>query len=112
MRARRLFLVGLGLTIIATHGPVTLSAQVPLGPVGRTGQTLTPAYEGWYPNHDGTLSVSFRYFNRNYDEEMDIPIGPDNVVEPGTGYAHLVQASGAGRCRVQRRFGPGSGRGW
>ncbi len=83
MRARRLFLVGLGLTIIATHGPVTLSAQVPLGPVGRTGQTLTPVYEGWYRNPDGTLSVSFGYFNRNYDEELDIPIGPDNFVEPG-----------------------------
>ncbi len=83
MRAQRLFIVGVGLTIIATHDPVTLSAQVPLGPVGRTGQTLTPVYEGWYRNPDGALSVSFGYFNRNYDEEMDIQIGSDNFVEPG-----------------------------
>ncbi|MEE8134283.1 MAG: hypothetical protein V3T56_04470 [Gemmatimonadales bacterium] len=83
MRAQRLFIVGVGLTIIATHDPVTLSAQVALGPVGRTGQTLTPVYEGWYRNPDGALSVSFGYFNRNYDEEMDIQIGPDNFVEPG-----------------------------
>lgn len=83
MRAQRLFVVGVGLTIIAAHDAATLSAQVPLGTVSRTGQTVTPAYEGWYSNPDSTLSVSFGYFNRNYDEGIDIPIGPDNLVEPG-----------------------------
>jgi len=25
----------------------------------------------------------FGYMNRNYEEEMDLPVGPDNVIEPG-----------------------------
>lgn len=46
------------------------------------GDTLTPAYEGWYPNPDGTISVSFGYYNRNADEVIRLPIGPDNRLEP------------------------------
>ena len=35
------------------------------------------------PNADGTLSMYFGYMNRNYEEELDIPIGPDNRVDLG-----------------------------
>jgi hypothetical protein len=35
------------------------------------------------PNPDGTISMYFGYLNRNYKEELDIPIGPDNNVDPG-----------------------------
>ena len=48
-----------------------------------SGQSVTPAFEGWYQNADGTFSLSFGYFNRNYDEHLDLPIGPDNRFEPG-----------------------------
>ncbi len=48
-----------------------------------TGQSVTPAYEGWYPNPDGTFSLSFGYFNRNYTEKLDIPIGMNNRFDPG-----------------------------
>ena len=44
---------------------------------------MSPSYEGWYPNADGTFSLSFGYFNRNYEERLDIPVGPDNRIEPG-----------------------------
>jgi hypothetical protein len=44
------------------------------------GQDVTPAFEGWMPNADGTFSMYFGYMNRNYDEQLDIPIGPDNNV--------------------------------
>ena len=27
--------------------------------------------------------LSFGYFNRNYEQELDIPTGPDNKIEPG-----------------------------
>ena len=47
------------------------------------GRTVTPAFEGWYPNKDGTYSISFGYYNRNSEEIVDIPIGPDNFVAPG-----------------------------
>lgn len=48
-----------------------------------TGQSVNPVFEGWYPNDDGTLTLSFGYFNRNYETALDLPIGPDNRFEPG-----------------------------
>ena len=57
--------------------------QLPLAPVKSSGQTVTPAFEGWYKNPDGSFSISFGYYNRNSEEALDIPIGPDNFIEPG-----------------------------
>ena len=47
------------------------------------GQDVTPAFEGWMANPDGTFTLYFGYMNRNYEEELDIPVSPDNNVEPG-----------------------------
>ena len=47
------------------------------------GQSVTPSFEGWYANPDGTFSLVFGYFNRNYEEILDVPIGPSNRIEPG-----------------------------
>ena len=55
-----------------------------LAPIRPSGQTVTPVYEGWYRNPDGTYSLSFGYFNRNSQETLDIPVGPDNTVSPGS----------------------------
>jgi hypothetical protein len=44
---------------------------------------VTPAYEGWYKNADGTFTLSFGYLNRNASEVVEIPIGPQNFVSPG-----------------------------
>ena len=54
------------------------SAQAPL-----RGQSVTPAYEGFWPREDGTIDLWFGYYNRNWEEELDLPIGPDNHMEPG-----------------------------
>jgi hypothetical protein len=54
-----------------------------LAPARPSGQTVTPAYEGWYRNPDGTFSLSFGYYNRNLRETLDIPVGDDNRVTPG-----------------------------
>lgn len=48
-----------------------------------SGQSVSPVYEGWYSNPDGTFTLSFGYFNRNYEERLDIPVGADNRMEPG-----------------------------
>jgi hypothetical protein len=61
----------------------SVGAQTPLGPLKGSGQGVTPAYEGWYRNPDGTFSISFGYYNRNTAEALDIPIGSDNFIEPG-----------------------------
>lgn len=47
------------------------------------GQSVSPSFEGWYRNPDGTRSLVFGYFNRNYDERLDVPVGPGNRFEPG-----------------------------
>lgn len=47
------------------------------------GQNIVAAFEGWERGADGTLSMVFSYFNRNYEEILDVPIGPANNIEPG-----------------------------
>ena len=49
-----------------------------------SGQDIVPVYEGWIHNPDGSFDMVFGYFNRNYKEELAIPAGPDNIVEPGS----------------------------
>ncbi len=48
-----------------------------------SGQDVQPYFEGWIHNPDGTFDLVFGYFNRNWQEELAIPAGPDNSVEPG-----------------------------
>ena len=48
-----------------------------------TGQEVVPAYEGWEQNHDGSFNLVFGTMNRNWEEELYIPIGPSNNIEPG-----------------------------
>jgi hypothetical protein len=48
-----------------------------------SGQNVSPAYEGWEQNADGSFNFLFGYMNRNWEEEIDVPIGSDNGIEPG-----------------------------
>ncbi len=48
-----------------------------------SGQTVSPGYEGWEENPDGSFNFLFGYMNRNWQEEIDVPVGPDNNIEPG-----------------------------
>ena len=57
--------------------------RLPLEPFHDTGQSVTPSFEGWFRNPDGTFSILFGYFNRNQKEEVDLPVGPSNRIEPG-----------------------------
>jgi len=57
--------------------------QLPFEPVHESGQSITGAFEGWFPNPDGSFSILVGYYNRNQKEELDIPIGRDNRIEPG-----------------------------
>src|SRR5213594_2385363 len=47
------------------------------------GQVVTPTYEGWWPNEDGSFTMFFGYMNTNWQQEFDVPIGADNAIEPG-----------------------------
>ena len=79
MRTTRALLL---LAISAAVG-VTLRAQLPLEPLRESGQSVTPAYEGWYRNDDGSITLLVGYFNRNLKQEVDIPVGPANHIDPG-----------------------------
>ena len=59
--------------------PVGSSAQLTYS----RGQSVSPAFEGWWQNDDGTYTLFFGYMNDNWDEEIDVPVGPENNIVPG-----------------------------
>jgi hypothetical protein len=61
------------------QGPPTEITQVRFN----SGQSVVPYFEGWIRNADGTCDLVFGYFNRNWKQELAIPSGADNTVEPG-----------------------------
>ena len=85
MRLRVGLLMALVLTVAVA---VSASSQQTIQPAPiphDTGQGVTPSFEGWYRNADGTFTLSFGYFNRNYREALDIPVGPNNRFDPAPG---------------------------
>jgi hypothetical protein len=70
--------VAAALALMALPSALELSAQIRYA----TGQNVVPVFEGWERNSDGSFSFVFGYMNRNYEEELDVPVGPDNAIEP------------------------------
>src|SRR6185369_11474742 len=52
------------------------SQQLPFEPPHDSGQSITGAFEGWFPNSDGSFSILLGYYNRNLKQEVDIPAAP------------------------------------
>lgn len=71
-------LVLTGLTVTSGQSPSFSQQTFPRG------QNVAPAFEGWEEHPDGSFSMVFGYFNRNWEEQPDIPIGPANMIEPGS----------------------------
>jgi hypothetical protein len=55
---------------------------LPLGPNRNAGEAVTAAFEGWFYRPDGSVSLLVGYFNRNLKQILDIPVGPNNRIEP------------------------------
>lgn len=72
-------------SIVAATALVALSATYgkPDAQSYSHGQNVSPAFEGWEQNPDGSFNLLFGYMNRNWDEEIHVPIGPENNIEPG-----------------------------
>ncbi len=51
--------------------------------VRERGVGVTGAFEGWYFDKDGSVNILVGYFNRNTKQDLDIPVGPNNRIEPG-----------------------------
>ena len=66
-------------------GGILVSAQTTQIPEPRrgSGASVTGAFEGWFYNPDGSRSFLVGYYNRNSQQTLDIPIGPNNRIEPG-----------------------------
>ncbi len=48
-----------------------------------SGQNVAPGYEGWEEDPDGSKYFLFGYMNRNWEEEITVPVGPNNSFSPG-----------------------------
>ena len=64
-------------------GVVTGAATAQTRPSFMHGQNVSPAYEGWEEDAAGRRYFLFGYMNRNWEEKLDVPAGPDNSIEPG-----------------------------
>lgn len=80
---RKLGGIGLSLAMFLAIAAEAPAQKLPLEPFHNSGQSVTAAFEGWFQNPDGSYSILFGYYNRNQQQELDIPIGPANRIEPG-----------------------------
>jgi hypothetical protein len=72
MRGGALLIGVLALALAPAHAQIRYSS----------GQSVAPIFEGWMKNGDGTFNMVFGYLNRNFDEQVDIPVGAENFCEP------------------------------
>lgn len=56
--------------------------EFPLAPPNSSGNIVAPYFDGFYPNADGTYTLSFGFMNRNDSETIEIPLGANNFIEP------------------------------
>ncbi|MEZ5490230.1 MAG: hypothetical protein R3F50_07905 [Gammaproteobacteria bacterium] len=54
----------------------------PLATRGGSGESVAPMFNGWIANEDGSVQMIFGFANLNRDNEIDVPLGPDNYLEP------------------------------
>lgn len=78
---RRWFAVCIAIAALIGSARLAGQGQRPLSPVPSSGNGVTPFFDGWYANPDGTTTLSFGYSNLNADP-VEIPLGPDNFIVP------------------------------
>src|SRR5271154_4009205 len=72
-----------GMAVVCLTSGASGAQTIPAEPLHDAGTSVTGAFEGWFKNPDGSFSLLLGYFNRNQRQDLDIPIGPDNRIEPG-----------------------------
>ena len=77
------WLLGVSLLAFLLGAPSGADAQpTPYNLKYNSGQTVQPIFEGWSRNPDSGFTMHFGYLNRNFLEEIHLPVGPDNHFEP------------------------------
>jgi len=56
--------------------------EFPLAPPNSHGNFVAPYFDGYFTNEDGTHTLSFGFMNRNDEDLIEIPLGPNNFIEP------------------------------
>src|SRR5438270_5624635 len=75
---------GLVRTALLLCAVVVVRGQtLPHEPPHEAGASITGALEGWFKNPDGTFTLLLGYYNRNRLQDVDVPVGPNNRIEPG-----------------------------
>lgn len=73
--------------IATVVGSMWVSAQqtptIPYEPPKQFGASITGAFEGWFDNPDGSHNFLVGYLNRSLKQAQDVPVGPNNRIEPG-----------------------------
>ena len=64
-------------------GATGAQQELVMEPLKDSGLNVYPAFEGWYQNPDGTYTILIGYYNRNKKQILDVPIGPQNRIDPG-----------------------------
>ena len=83
MQAQHWRAVVLSMACVLGSAALARTQSLPLEARHDTGQSVTAAFEGWFANKDGTYSILLGYYNRNRKQEFDIPVGPNNKIDPG-----------------------------
>ena len=72
-----------------------------------TGDLIAPMFNGWFKNDDGSVTYMFGFANRNREEIVDVPLGPNNYIEPskydGVQPTHFPTYSRGGFVGIQER---------
>jgi hypothetical protein len=71
------------LAFVCVAGRPAAAQTLAVEPLKDSGSNIYPAFEGWYQNADGSYTLLAGYYNRNKKQVLDIPIGPENKIEPG-----------------------------
>ena len=74
-----------GLAALLAQAPAPRAQIQAVNPQIRhaSGQLVSPVFEGWFHAADQSLYALYGYFNRNAEQVVRVPVGPDNKIEPG-----------------------------
>lgn len=79
----------------------------PLATRGTTGEVVAPMFNGWIANEDGSTTMVFGFANQNREATVDIPLGPNNKLEPaqfqGAQPTHFPVYNRGGFVGIQER---------
>lgn len=83
MTSCRWIALRLAAVVMVAAGVLLSAQQFPDEPPKAFGSGVTGGLDGWFDNADGSHSFLLGYLNRNRERDVDVPVGPDNRIEPG-----------------------------